>query len=435
MQSLLYTTPQTAGNFSVLDDSDDEDDEGGNYVLHVRTALLEVKKGAITAIGEMAAHTGAAFCPYLEDVLKVLQKAANNWHPLIKTEVADAMPNLVVPSISAYHNGEIQWTKGDTTGANPMSQHTSAIVSAVLTELIAMMKDDDSTTVGKACEGIQSVIELCGPHALLPVANDCMTGTHDLLTKSAPCQVSGEEMYGEFPEEDDDHDIVTQAACDLVGAFGRVLGAQFAQYMPQFLPAVCAYAKSSRPPRDRSMAIGWLSEIAQELEGAIFEHWAGVFLPAIVSGLSDPSEDVKRNAAFCAGVCCEHLRDRIADSYPQLLQAMEPLFHIDPSGGESAAACVDNAAAAIARMIMASPQHLPMPQVLPALLKLLPLKTDMTENETVYTCVLGLLQMNHPDALAQKDEMRRVFTQATAEGSKVEDEVKEKLKQALAALQ
>lgn len=417
-----------------MDDTDDEDEEGGNYVLHVRTALLEVKKGAITAAGEMAAHTGAAFCPHLEEVMQVLQKAANNWHPLIKSEVADALPNLVVPSVSAYHSGEIQWTKGDIAGASPMSQHTAAIVSAVLTELIALMKDDDKTTVAKSCEGIQSVIELCGPHALIPIANEVMSNTHDLLTKTAPCQAN-EDLYGEHPEDDDDHDVVTQAACDLVGGFCRVMGAQFAQYLPQFLPIVCDYAKSSRPTRDRSMAIGWLSEVAQELEGANFEHWQTVFLPAIMAGLGDPSEDVKRNAAFCAGVCCETLRERVTDAYPQILQALEPLFSIDPASGDSSAACIDNAAACVARMVMASPTHLPMPQVLPALLRLLPLKTDMTENETVYTCLLGLLQMNHPDALAQKAELKRIFTEATAAGSKVEEEVKEKLKQALPALQ
>jgi hypothetical protein len=183
------------------------------------------------------------------------------------------------------------------------------------------------------------------------------------------------------------------------------------------------------------MAIGWLSEVAQELEGAIFEHWQTVFLPAVLSGLTDPSEDVKRNAAFCAGVCCEHLRERATDAYPQILQALEPLFHIDPLSGESSAACIDNAAACVARMIMASPTHLPMPQVLPAFLKLLPLKTDMTENETVYTCVLGLLQMNHPDALAQKVEICRIFTEATAASSKVEEEVQQKLKEALPSLQ
>eukprot|EP00538_Stauroneis_constricta_P000300 CAMPEP_0119561076 /NCGR_PEP_ID=MMETSP1352-20130426/16613_1 /TAXON_ID=265584 /ORGANISM="Stauroneis constricta, Strain CCMP1120" /LENGTH=1073 /DNA_ID=CAMNT_0007609195 /DNA_START=287 /DNA_END=3508 /DNA_ORIENTATION=- len=425
---------ERAGQFNNLDDSDNEDDDDGNYVLHVRTALLEVKKGAITAVGEMAAHTGAAFCPHIEVVMQVLQKAASNWHPLIKSEVADAMPNLVVPSVSAYHNGEIQWTKGDVTGPNPMSQHTNAIVSAVLTELNALVKDDDKTTVGKACEGIQSVIELCGPHALLPVAQECMENTHKLLVKSAPCQAA-DELYGELPEDDDDHDIVTQAACDLVGGFGRVLGAQFSQYLPQFLVAICEYAKSSRPARDRSMAIGWLSEVAQELEGAIFEHWQTVFLPALMAGLADPSEDVKRNAAFCAGVCCEHLKERIVDNYPQILQALEGLFHIDPSAGEAAAACVDNAAAALARMIMACPNNLPMPQVLPVMLKLLPLKTDMTENETVYTCLLGLIQMNHPDAAAHKAEFKRIFTEAVAEGSKVEDEVKAKLNEALPALQ
>jgi importin-4 len=429
LQSLLYVAPQD-GEFGALDDSDDEGEDDGNYVLHVRTALLEVKKGAITAIGELAAHTGAAFCHHLESVMQVLQKAASNWHPLIKSEVADALPNMVVPSVAAYHSGEVQWTKGDILSPNPMSPHTMAIVSAVLTELIALTKDDDKATVAKACGGIQSVIELCGPHALLPVANECLTSTHELLTKSAPCQAS-EEFVGETPEDDDDHDLVTQAACDLVGGFCRVMGEQFTQYLPQFLPAVCEYAKSSRPPRDRSMAIGWLSEVAQELQGAIYDHWQTVFLPATIAGLADPSDDVKRNAAFCAGVCCESLKERIVGDYGLLLQGLEPLFSIDPLAGESSAACIDNVAACVARMVMASPASVPMQQVLPAFLKLLPLKTDMTENETVYTCLLGLLQVNHPSVLPHKAELRRIFMEATAQGSKVDEEIQEKLTQAL----
>jgi len=425
---------EKSSQFGALDDSDDEDEDAGNYVLHVRTALLEVKKGALTAIGELALHTGAAFSPFLESVIQVLQKAVNNWHPLIKIEVADALANMVVPSVAAYHNGEIQWTKGDVSSPNPMCQHTTAIVSAVMTELIALTKDDDKTTVAKACEGIQSVIELCGPHALLPVANDCLTCTHALLVKTAPCQAS-EEFLGEAPEEDDDHDVVTQAACDLVGGFCRVMGGQFGQYLPQFLPAVCEYAKSSRPPRDRSMAIGWLSEVAQELEGTIFDYWATIFLPVTLAGIGDPSEEVKRNAAFCAGMCCEVLKERAAGNYPQILQALEPLFGMDSSSGDAVAAVVDNAAACVARMIMAHPSSIPMPQVLPAFLRLLPLKTDMSENETIYNCLLGLIQMGHPDALAQKAELQRIFTAATSSESDVDEEIQAKLMQAAPALQ
>merc|ERR1712166_146541 len=341
---------EKTSTFGALDDSDDEDDDAGNYVLHVRTALLEVKKGAITAIAELAAHTGAAFSPHLESVMQVLQKAASNWHPLIKIEVADALPNMVVPSVEAYHQGEIQWTKGDVTSPSPLSPHTAAIVQAVLVELIALTKDDDKTTVAKSCEGIQSVIELCGPHALLPVANDCLTCTHTLLTKTAPCQIS-EDFLGEAPEDDDDHDVVTQAACDLVGGFCRVMGSQFSQYLPQFLPG------------------------------------------------------------------------------------LEPIFGMDPSTGDSVAACVDNAAACIARMIIAQPAGIPMPQVLSPFLRLLPLKTDMTENETVYNCLLGLIQMGHPEAIAQKAELQRIFTAATSPESFVDEDVQARLRQAAPALQ
>jgi hypothetical protein len=429
----LEQAEEKTNDFGALDDSDDEDDDDGQYVLHVRTALLEVKKGAITALGEMAAHTGTSYCPYLEDSMQVLQKAASNWHPLIKSEVADAFPSMIVPSIDAYHSGEFKWTKGDTSSSSPLSQHTSALALAVLGEEIALMDDDDKMTVGKACEAVQSVIELCGPLALAPVVNECMAGVHKLLTKQASCY--GEDgMFGELPDDDDDHDGVTQAACDLLGAFCRVMGPHFVPYLPEFLPTICEYAKTSRPPTDRSMAVGCLSEIAQELEGGIREYWQSVFLPAIVNGLGDQDENVKRNSAFCAGICCEHLKDVVANDLPNILQQIGPIFSLDASSNDATAACVDNAAAAVSRMIMACPNAVPLDQVLPVYLRALPLKTDMTENETVYTCLLGLLNMNHPAIMANSAEVKRIFAEACSQGSKVDDDIKVKLQRALLAL-
>ena len=85
-------------------------------------------------------------------------------------------------------------------------------------------------------------------------------------------------------------------------------------------------------------------------------------------------------------------------------------------------------------MIMASPESVPMAQVLPALLKTLPLKNDMTENEAVFRCLLGLLQMNQPDAVANKAELARIFTEAIAEGSSVDEEIQNQLKVALTSL-
>lgn len=432
MSTNLFILNQ-GGQFNALDDSDEEDEEG-NMVMHIRTALLETKKGAITAVGEMAAHTGAAFVPYMSEVVTVLLQAADNWHPLIKTECADAMASLVVPCVAQDHNGEITWEKGDIAGPSPLSQNTAQAVDVILRALVTMMKDDTKDVVGKACEGIQRIIELCGPHSLKSVANDCLENTYSILAKEAPCQ---QLEYGddeEFGDEDDDHDSFMTSVCDLVGSFGRVMGQHFVQYLPKFLPPICTYAKSSRPPSDRSMAIGCLGELSQELGSGIADHWATVFYPAAIAGLADSDDSVKRNAAFCIGVSCEGLGESVTSQYSTMLQALSPLFGVDVTEGDTAAACVDNASAAIARMIKTSPSHVPLPQVLPVLLKALPLKNDMTENETVYNCLFGLLQQNQADLLANKLELSRVFAEAASDTSNVDDELKEKLKLALQSL-
>merc|ERR1712232_120941 len=126
-------------------------------------------------------------------------------------------------------------------------------------------------------------------------------------------------------------------------------------------------------------------------------------------------------------------KERIVGEYPQILQAISPLFAMQSNGGssESTKACMDNAAAAIARMIMACPANVPLPEVIPAFLAVLPLKTDMTENETVYKCLMGLLQMNQGDIMSRKDDVRRIFLEATNEASKVDTEIQNELKQAL----
>ena len=453
---------ENADGFTGLDDSDNDDDvdedeeNDGNYVLHIRTALLEVKKGAITALGEMAAHTGSSFCPYIESSLQVLQKSASNWHPLIKTEAADAMPSLIIPSIAAYHDGKCEWKKGDVTGTHTfqLSQHTAAIANAVLVEEIALLKDDESKTVAKACEAIQSVIELCGPMVVVPVLQELLSGTHELLIRAAPCQ--SDQLYdGGDDIDDEDHDTTTQAACDLIGAYMRVLGPQlFGQYLVQFLPPVVDYCKTSRPPADRAMAIGCLGEIAQECNGnemglSIMEqNWSSAFFPCILATIGDSENDnVQRNAAFCAGVSVEALKDRISIQDCQtLLQGLGPLLNRTTNAGpkgspsnDSAMACVDNAVAAVARMIMYGPSGgIPLGQVLPVMLAALPLETDFTENDTVYNCLLGLLSMVHSntDIQANAANMQQILTAVCQEegDGELEEDMQQKIKTALQSL-
>jgi hypothetical protein len=417
------------GAFDGLNDSDDED--GENMVINVRTAMLDAKKGAITAIGEIAAHCGEEFLPYLEETITILQNMSSTFHSLLKAEAAEALSSMVIPVVAVKHGGSIDWKKGDIAGTSRLSPEVTAVASAVLKILVSMMNDVYSEIVSKACSGIESILNLCGPHAMVLVGNELLEATIALLTKTAPCQLA------DIDEEDGDdyeHDSYMLSVCDLVATFGRTMGPHFCQYLPQFIPAICEFAKTSRPSSDRAMATGCLGELAQELGEGIKDYWTTVYLPLVLTGLADKDHHLNRNAAFCGGTCCEGLGAYVASDYVQILQAVGRLFNIDPSLSESAAAAVDNASACVCRMIMASPNNVPMSQVLPVVLKALPLKNDFTENETVYKCLLGLLQNNNTDALSQKVEMSRVFAEATSAETKVDKEMQEKLKMAMQGL-
>ncbi|MCI25056.1 importin-4-like, partial [Trifolium medium] len=60
----------------------------------------------------------------------------------------------------------------------------------------------------------------------------------------------------------------------------------------------------------------------------------------------------------------------------------------------------DNAAGAVARMIMVHPESIPLNQVLPVFLRVLPLKEDREESLAVYSCVSALVFSSNPHVIA-----------------------------------
>merc|ERR1712232_774321 len=80
--------------------------------------------------------------------------------------------------------------------------------------------------------------------------------------------------------------------------------------------------------------------------------------------------------------------------------------------------------------IMFNLPAVPLSEVLPVVLRSLPLKNDYTENETVYKCLLGLMSSNNADLAANVADLKRVFTEAAADDSGVDDEWKQQIKAA-----
>ena len=120
--------------------------------------------------------------------------------------------------------------------------------------------------------------------------------------------------------------------------------------------------------------------------GAAVTPSTSQLLRLLLHRLSDEDAETKSNAAYGIGMLAEKstAHAEIVKAFPTILGKLEPLLQTQE------ARCKDNAAGCVARMIMAHEDDMPVAQVLPALLEILPLRSDFDENEPVYDCIVKL---------------------------------------------
>uniref|UniRef100_A0A0E0CYC3 Importin N-terminal domain-containing protein n=1 Tax=Oryza meridionalis TaxID=40149 RepID=A0A0E0CYC3_9ORYZ len=176
--------------------------------------------------------------------------------------------------------------------------------------------------------------------------------------------------------------------------------------------------KSPHPPQDKTMVVATLAEVAQGM-GAPISAYVDKIMPLVLKELASSEATNRRNAAFCVGEMCKNGGAAALKYYGDILHGLHRLF----ADSEPDDAVRDNAAGAIARMIMVQPQSIPLNQVLPVFIKALPLKEDHEESMVVYSCVCNLLLSSHPQILPLVPDVINAFAQVVVSPNE-SDEVK-----------
>ncbi|KAE8682001.1 ARM repeat superfamily protein isoform 3 [Hibiscus syriacus] len=250
-----------------------------------------------------------------------------------------------------------------------------------------MTEDDDKEVVANECMSIADVIKDYGYMALEPYKYiRLVDATLTLLREESACQQL--ENGSDVDDEDDtEHDeILMDAVSDLLPEFAKSMGCHFAPLFARLFEPLMKFAKASRPPQDRTMVVACLAEVAQDM-GDPIAGYVDRLMPLVLKELASSSATNRRNAAFCAGELAKNGGESALKYYNDILRGLYPLF------GESEPddAVRDNAAGVVSRMIMVHPQSIPLNQVLPVFLRVLPLKEDHEESLAVYNCVSMLV--------------------------------------------
>ena len=155
---------------------------------------------------------------------------------------------------------------------------------------------------------------------------------------------------------------------------------------------------SSQERFERCSAVGTIADCVQSM-GAACTPYTQRMMRAFVKRLSDEDAETKSNAAFGAGLLCEKSTDgkTVLSNYGTILGKLEPLLDasLSTSGEDHHARLLDNAVGCVSRMIRKSQQHVPLEDVLPRLVEVLPLKEDFDENEPVFEMIVSLYQQQN----------------------------------------
>lgn len=247
---------------------------------------------------------------------------------------------------------------------------------------------------------VASTLKTTGPSILGQKAmmEQVITVLGTITTKCHPCQQDlGDE--DENPDEvqgSSEWDwLIIDTALDVLIGLAAALGSQFAEIWKVFQKPILKFI-SSNEHIERSTAVGVVAECVAYMGSAVTPYTA-TLLPPLLHRLSDEDQETKSNTAYAIGQLVYHSEDEAAylPSFAQILRNLEPLLQIQ------AQRLQDNAAGCLCRMILANPNQVPIPEVLPALVDLLPLKEDYEENKPVYQCLHKLctsrpMSASHP---------------------------------------
>lgn len=301
------------------------------------------------ALCELAEHTGAAFAPYLGTSFEEIYKLINFPNEDIRRSAVEALKQFV---ISLYKLGDIEG-----------SQRALLILIPKLSELIRT--DEERLVVIASLDAFNEILRnLKGAGITADGQKDAIFGCiTDVLHGKVACQYEEQGEANDETEESEYDEAIIEQAGDILPRFGLALSPlEFSHYFSQIFPFFIhkiekTKHKDEATDSQRAFAIGVLSECFAPLK----EHstqWFDTLLPIFLSCVNDRNDEVRNNTIFGLGEMVLYSGEISHKYFPQILAALS-----QGVTQESHAGTLDNICGALARLIMANSQLVPLKEV------------------------------------------------------------------------
>ncbi|KAH7027929.1 importin beta-4 [Microdochium trichocladiopsis] len=391
-----------------MDDSDDEDD--WDDLVGVSAAAFE-KEIALEVLGEVIYCAKEKSAPYIERAIELVTPfAEHSYEGCRKTAIGTLWRTYACVCEVLEAESGTKWQPGLPL-QTPLNANIAKLGEIVSTATLQIWQDEsDRDVVTEINRSVAFTLKACGPSILgqKDFMQQVITVLGTIITRSHPSQqdLGDEDEEQAAVQGSSEWDWLTvDTALDVVIGLAAALGSQFAEIWKVFEKPIMKFV-SSQESLERSTAVGVVAECVNYMGGACSPYTATLLRP-LLHRLSDEDKETKSNAAYATGQLVFHSQDEktYLPEYNNILAKLEPLLQLKD------ARLQDNAAGCVCRMIMAHPDKVPIANVLPALVDLLPLKEDYEENKPVYQCIHKLYAMSEPTVQQLTPKLIPVFQQ------------------------
>ncbi|KHJ30657.1 putative karyopherin-like protein [Erysiphe necator] len=403
-------------NFDTEIDNMDDDNESDWDDDFANTAVAMEKEVAIEVLGDVMSHTRRNFMPYFEQAVKItLDLIEHGYDGLRKGAIGTLWRSYAcLWALMEDETGE-KWTPG-----LPLKQKPSGellkLGELVTTATVSLWEDETNrAVVTDINRNVAATLKLCGPAILTQkdFTEKTITICTALITKLHPCQRDlGDDAdnSGLADEESSEYDwLVIDTAFDVIISLSKAIGSQFGELWKIFQKPIMKFA-SSQVNYERSAAVGVIAECIGNMGDSVTPY-TKTLLTLLLHRLDDEDGETKSNAAFAIGQLVFHstASSEYLSAFTTIFNKLEPLLNTQHSRSK------DNAVGCICRMIMSEIDHVPIQEVLPAIIDLLPLKEDYEENSPLFDCISGLYNQAHPLILSQTAKLIPIFASVLGE--------------------
>jgi hypothetical protein len=209
---------------------------------------------------------------------------------------------------------------------------------------------------------------------------------------------------GDGSEDDEDTDdkiMMFEYVSDLIPSLSKAMGMEFKIFFIKMYTSLMLLTQKNHDVDEKIQVMGTFAQTFKHIP-VLIEIYQDKFIRLFEELLKENDDEINRNVAFGAGVFCQKGTQAMLTHFPRVLKVLSQIFE-ESTSLESK----ENALAAIARMIMASPENVPVEEVnnmnintfnilfakcLQKIISNAPFKGDLEEEKTIIKMLIFLCQ-------------------------------------------